>query len=169
MHDIKDVLKNIETIYGSNNSLNTLKDFERVIDELDVYVFDNWIDGELLTGPVESRYWIACTFAWPYKKMPDPKGGKRLTEYGCHVTYSEDYVSVVRKIKHPDDIRPGTKKGKIDHKKIWAVEIKIPKKLIFDIHKGYDNLDKNKIDDGHPTIKATSVMSEPVEQEAAQQ
>ena len=67
MADIKDIISNIENIYGSNNSLNLLKDFERVIDELDVYVYDNWFDGELVQGPVESRYWVRCTFMWPKK------------------------------------------------------------------------------------------------------
>jgi len=55
MANIKDVISNIEQVYGSNNSLNLLKDFERVIDELDTYVYDNWIDGELVSGPKESR------------------------------------------------------------------------------------------------------------------
>jgi hypothetical protein len=36
MADIKDVIQNIEQIYGSNNSLSLLKDFERVIDELEI-------------------------------------------------------------------------------------------------------------------------------------
>ena len=53
MADIKDIISNIEQIYGSNNSLNLLKDFERVLDELDTYVYDNWIDGELVNGPKE--------------------------------------------------------------------------------------------------------------------
>ena len=37
----------------------------------------------------------------------------------------------------PDDIRPGTKKGKLDRKPIWLVTIKMPKKLIADIYTGY--------------------------------
>ena len=32
MADLKDIISNIEQVYGSNNSLNLLKDFERVID-----------------------------------------------------------------------------------------------------------------------------------------
>ena len=36
MADIKDIISNIEQIYGSNNSLQLLKDFVRVLDELDV-------------------------------------------------------------------------------------------------------------------------------------
>jgi hypothetical protein len=60
MRDTKEILQNIENIYGSNNSLNILKDFERVLDELDLYVYENWIDGELIEGPEESRYYITC-------------------------------------------------------------------------------------------------------------
>ena len=147
MADIKDIIKNIETIYGSNNSLKLLKDFERVIDELDTYVYDNWIDGELVEGPKETRYFVECTFMWPHDKMPEPKGGLRLIEYGCKVEVGESVFSKVRKIKTPDDIRPGTRKGKIDQEPIWLVKITMPKKLMSDITRGYTELDKNKIED----------------------
>ena len=147
MADLKDIIKNIETVYGSNNSLNILKDFERVIDELDVYVYDNWIDGELISGPIESRYWVQCTFMWPRAKMPEPLGGERLTDYGCKVQFAESQLSKIRKINSPDDIRPGTRKGKIDYEDVWKVKITIPKKLMNDVNRGYRNLDKNKIDD----------------------
>ena len=147
MHNTKEILKNIQTIYESNNSLKILKDFERVIDELDVYVFENWIKGELVQGPEDSRYWTTCTFMWPVNEMPDKKGGYRLVEYGCKVTYNKEMVSHVRKIKDPDDIRPGTKKGKIDQEDVWMVKITMPKKLMNDINRGYRNLDKNKVED----------------------
>lgn len=147
MADIKDIIKNVETIYGSNNSLKLLKDFERVIDELDTYVYDNWIDGELVEGPKESRYFVECTFMWPQDKMPEPKGGLRLIEYGCKVEIGESIFSRVRKIKTPDDIRPGTRKGKIDHEPIWLIKITMPKKLMHDITRGYTELDRNKIED----------------------
>ena len=165
MADIKDIITNIEQIYGSNNSLGLLKDFERVIDELDVYVQDNWLDGELVSGPYESRYFVECTFMWPEDKMPEPKGGQRLLEYGCKVQVAEDMLSVVRKIKKPEDIRPGTKKGKIDHKKVWMIKIKMPKKLMKDINRGYTELDKNKIED---IVSSSGVNAhiDPAEQQA---
>jgi hypothetical protein len=147
MADIKDIIQNIEQIYGSNNSLNLLKDFERVIDELDVYVYENWIDGEVVSGPKESRYFVECTFMWPLDKMPEPKGGQRLIDYGCKVEIGESTISKVRKIKNPDDIRPGTRKGKIDHMPVWLIRITMPKKLMHDINRGYTELDRNKIED----------------------
>lgn len=147
MAEIKDIIDNIEKIYGSNNALNLLKDFERVIDELDIYVYDNWIDGELSRGPEESRYFVECTFMWPYEKMPDPNGGLRLLDYGCRVEWAETSLAKVRKIKTPDDIRPGTRKGKIDVVPVWMVKISMPKKLMHDINRGYKTLDKNKVED----------------------
>lgn len=147
MADLKDIITNIENIYGSNNSLNILKDFERVVDELDVYVFENWIEGELYAGPKEGRYWVECTFMWPKDQMPEPLGGQRMLDYGCKVQYAESRLSKVRKIKTPGDIRPGTRKGKIDWEDVWLVKIAMPKKLMHDINRGYRSLDKNKVED----------------------
>lgn len=136
MFDEKDIIKNISTIYDSNTSLRVLKDFERVLDELNVYVFKNWEDGELISGPNISRHWVECSFMWPLKKMPDPMGGKRLLEYGCKITYAKDILKEPRRIKKPADIRPNSKKGIIDEHPIWVVSVKMPKELMFEMFKG---------------------------------
>ena len=136
MHDEIDIIKNISTIYDSNNSLRILKDFERVIDELDIYVFKNWEHGELAVGPIVGRHWVECKFLWPKEKMPDPEGGKKLSDYGCKVSYQKEVLKKPRKVEAPSDFRPGSKKGKTDTYPIWLVDIKMPKQLIFDIFKG---------------------------------
>jgi hypothetical protein len=165
MADIKDIITNIEQIYGSNNSLNLLKDFERVIDELDIYVYDNWIDGELVAGPKESRYFVECTFMWPNDKMPEPIGGQKLLDYGCKVQYAETTLNKVRKIRKPEDIRPGTRKGKIDIEDIWLVKIIMPKKLMADINRGYKTLDKNKVEDMVNQYGAVNAQSAGLDQQ----
>ena len=136
MQDSLDIIKNIESIYNSNTSFKILKDFERVIDHLDLYVYENWKDGEIAEGPKISRHWVTCSFFWPQDKMPDPMGGKRLLDYDCKVSYKKTHLIVPRKIESPDDVRPGTKKGKLDRKPIWIVEIKMPKKFMADIYTG---------------------------------
>jgi hypothetical protein len=133
MHDEIDIIKNISTIYDSNNSLRILKDFERVIDHLDIYVFENWEKGELVEGPIVGRHWVECKFLWLKEEMPDPAGGERLLKYGVKVFYSKSFLKKVRKIKAPSDFRPGSKKGKLDKVPVWIVTIKMPKKLIIDI------------------------------------
>jgi hypothetical protein len=75
--------------------------------------------------------------------MPDPEGGRRLYEYGCHVEYEKTHVLIPRKIKEPSDFRPGTKKGKIDPHPVWIVSITMPKKLMQDVAVGADNRDQN--------------------------
>jgi len=137
MQDVVDIINNVERVYDSNTAFQVLKDFERVLDELDLYVFANWEDGELISGPKIGRHWVTCRFMWDREKMPDPMGGKRLLDYDCKVGYVKDYIIKPRKIRKPDDVRPGTKKGKLDRKPIWIVEIRMPKKLIADIWTGY--------------------------------
>lgn len=137
MLDILEVIKNIETIYSTNSSLNVLKDFERVLDEMDMYVYKNWEDGELAEGPIVDRHWIKASFMWPKEKMPDPMAAKRLLDYGCKIKYRQSFLVEPRTIKTPEDLRPGTKKGKLDRKPVWIVEITMPRKLAADIFDGY--------------------------------
>jgi hypothetical protein len=141
MHDVLDIIRNTQSLYAVGPTLGILKDFERVIDELDVYVFENWQDGELLSGPNDSRHFVTCSFMWPADKMPDPSGGKRLLDRGCKVTYKRDELLKPRQIKSPEDYRPGTTKGKIDAHDIWVVEIKMPKELIGNFKHGKDEIE----------------------------
>jgi len=144
MHDIIDVIKNLQTLSENNSAFKVLKDFERVIDELDIYVFKNWSEGELVAGPDVSRYGVKCSFMWTAEEMPDPEGAKRLSNYGCQVIYKKENILIPRKIKEPSDFRPGTKKGKIDAHPVWIVEITMPKKLMQDVYVGKDNQEHNK-------------------------
>lgn len=145
MHDIIDVIKNLQTLSENNTAFKVLKDFERVIDELDVYVFKNWEDGELVEGPHVNRYDVTCKFMWPRENMPDPKGGKRLVDYGCRVVFHKEQILMPRKIKDPSDFRPGTKKGMIDAHPVWILEITMPKKLMQDVFVGKENKENNRM------------------------
>lgn len=144
MYDILDVIRNIDDLYENNTSLAILKDFERVLDEMDMYVYENWDKGELAYGPQVDRHWITAGFMWPKESMPNPIAAKRLTELGCRVKYQKSHIVEPRKIKTPEDIRPGTKKGKLDRHPIWIVEIQMPKKIAFDIYRGYMDRLKNE-------------------------
>jgi hypothetical protein len=166
MRDVLDVIKNVETIYSTNSSLSTLKDFERVLDELDLYVYDNWIDGELVEGPITKRHWVKASFMWPANKMPDPMGGKRLLDYGCKIQYEKTNLIEPRKIKKPEDYRPGTKKGKLDKKPIWVVHITIPRELVGEIYDGYMASMKKDMGIGKNTNRVDGSPSQMADQTA---
>lgn len=150
MHDVLDIIKNVENIYDSNTAFQVLKDFERVLDELDIYVYKNWEEGEIVSGPKIDRHWVTCEFMWDRDNMPDPIGAKRLVDYDCKVYYEKTHIIEPRKIKNPDDMRPGTKKGKLDRKPIWVVKIKMPKKLIVDIYSGYNEMINQVVEPATP-------------------
>jgi hypothetical protein len=111
-----------------------------------VYAFENWKMGELVEGPVYEKYFVTCTFMWPYKKMPNPRGGEHLINYNCEVLYKKSSLEFPIKPKSPDDFKPNTKLAKKKSVPIWLVTITIPKKLMADIQRGSIELENEKLD-----------------------
>ena len=144
--DYWQVADNIRDIYMSEGSLTTLLDFERVLDEVDIYAFKNWELGELVAGPDIGKYRVTCTFMWPEKLMPDPRGGRRLLPFDCEVSYMKKDIKIPVKITDPSDYRSGTKKAKLITKQVWLVEIVMPKALMNDIRTGSIEMEDQDID-----------------------
>jgi hypothetical protein len=144
--NIKELLKNTQEIFMTDSAVSTLLDFERVLDELDLYAFAHWKMGELVEGPIYEKYYIRCTFMWPYKKMPDPRGAERLSEYDCEITFQEDYFEHPVKVKTPNDYQPGTKVPRLEKSPVWLVEIVMPKQLMQEIQQGALELESGTID-----------------------
>ena len=144
--DYWQVADNIRDIYMSEGSLTTLLDFERVLDEVDIYAFKNWEIGELVDGPEIGKYRVTCTFMWPLRMMPDPRGGRRLLAFDCEVEYQRKEIKIPIKITDPSDYRPGTKKAKLVTKDVWLVTIIMPKALRNDIRTGSIEMEDQDID-----------------------
>jgi len=144
--DYWQVADNIRDIYMSEGSLTTLLDFERVLDEVDIYAFRNWDIGELVDGPEIGKYRVTCTFMWPLRLMPDPRGGRRLLAFDCEVEYQRKEIKIPIKITDPSDYRPGTKKAKLVTKDVWLVTITMPKALMNDIRTGSIEMEDQDID-----------------------
>ena len=144
--DYWQVADNLRDIYLSEGSLLTLLDFERVLDELDVYAFKNWEIGELVAGPDISKYKVTCIFMWPKKLMPDPRAVKRLWAVGCEVKWMEHEIKVPIEVTNYDDLVPGTNYPKSAKRKVWLVKITIPMELMDDIKEGSIDLAGSTID-----------------------
>ena len=144
--DYWQVADNIRDIYMSDGSLTTLLDFERVLDELDLYAFRNWAIGELVDGPDIGKYRVACTFLWPRNLMPDPRGARRLLPFDVQVRYKKTQIKIPIRITNPDDFIPGTKKARIVERPVWLVEIVVPKALMSDIRTGSIEMEDEDID-----------------------
>jgi len=140
------IVDTVKGIYTSDGSMSTLLDFERVLDEADLYAYQNWIIGELVQGPVVGRYSCKCIFMWPYKLMPNPKGALRLMKVGCKVRFGKSKIDVPVEMQDYDDFVPGTRYPKMNKRKVWFVEIEIPFDLMDDIKEGSIDLAGQTID-----------------------
>lgn len=141
-----EIVNNVKGIMTSDGTMSTLLDFERVLDEADIYAFKNWGLGELVDGPIIRRYEVICTFLWPTGVMPDPRGAKRLLPLGCNVKFKKTSIDVPVQILAPDDFKPGTHYPKMTPRKVWLVNITIPKSLMNDIREGSVDLAGQEID-----------------------
>lgn len=140
------ITNNIKGIMTSDATVSVLMDFERVLDKADIYAYKNWGLGELVDGPVIRRYDITCTFMWPKKIMPDPRGAKRLLPLGCKVGFKKTQIELPIEIKEPDDYKAGTHYPKMVKREVWLVNIVMPKQLMDDIKEGSVDIADQEID-----------------------
>ena len=152
--DYASIIDTIKGIYTSDGSIGTLLDFERVLDEADLYAYKNWEYGELVEGPNIKKYNAACVFMYPDSLMPDPRGGKRLIHLGCRIHFKKTKIKVPIKVEQSDDFRPGTHYPKLVEKTVWLVRIEIPKELMNEVREGSidlagQTLDLDELDDAY--------------------
>ena len=83
---------------------------------------------------------------WPEKIMPDPRGARRLLPFDCDVFFKKTTIKIPIKITEPSDYRGGTHKARLIEKKVWLIEIVMPKNLIADIRTGSIELEDQDID-----------------------
>ena len=68
------VAETVRDLYMSDGAISVLLDYERVLDEMDIYAFKNWSGAELVDGPDIGRYSVTCIWLWPAEsKRPRPK------------------------------------------------------------------------------------------------
>lgn len=163
--DFVSIASTVKGIMTSDGAMSTLLDFERVLDQSDLYAFKNWLIGELVQGPDVGRYSVTCVFMWPYKLMPDPRGAKRLLKIGCKVKFAKSEVKIPVQIEDYEDFVPGTRYPKGIKKKVWFVEIEVPLELMDDIKEGSIDLADATID----LKEIEDAYDEDLDKEGAQQ
>ena len=135
---------NISTLAVDVVSLDILMSIDQVFDDLGLYTYANWHDGELVEGPVIGRYWVESTWMWPRKKMPDPDGAMRLYKKGAEVEFSKEMFLKTVRITGPESFDDtATKSVKQSEHEVWCVKIKLPRRMVDD--NIFDVIDPEKI------------------------
>jgi len=137
----------LKRLDDSPDLVDIMVSIEDYFDTSNLYVFKNWMDGELIDGPYVEPYWIRVSFKWPYKCMPDPTGGLRLTQHGTKIFFRIAHENVPQPVKSKTDYQPGTVKPKILPEKIWVVEFLIPRRFIEEIEDKVLDLYSERTDD----------------------
>jgi hypothetical protein len=124
-------------VSGSNTLIDMLLEFEKILDDLDLYAYANWIEGEILEGPILHRHWIEVRLIYPHHLMPEPDGARRLIARNILVTYTRNVLRKPRELKTSADTkivtRPDGSTRRVAVTKdepVWVVSIKMPRQLV---------------------------------------
>lgn len=131
MADLDGIKKTLINISKGNDILDTLIEFERTLSNVELFSYKNWIFGELVEGPIISRYWYKTVWMYPRSMMPDPDGGLRLTALGARVFFEKSIFKKPIKVTGPEDwADPESKRAKMVDHNVWLVTIELPMKYI---------------------------------------
>lgn len=151
----EDAEGNLKRLYDQESLLDILIEIEGVFDSMDLYAFKNWIEGEIIKGPNLKKYWVTILLKYPWKKMPDPRGGLRLVKHGAKIKFIQSSEELTVNLEdyrddpgaaYEHDPKTNQTKRKTEDVKVWLVEIKLPRRFIDDMEKGQIYLD-NEDDD----------------------
>jgi hypothetical protein len=137
----------------SDSLTDVLIQMEDFMDSLDLYVFKNWFEGEVVEGPEIRRYWVSVTLKYAYDEMPDPAGAERLIHHGVKVSYRKAKEEADVEVTKPDDLQPN-KKPKMELNDVWLVTVQIPRRFIeelddsdLELHADDDVVDVDDVSD----------------------
>jgi hypothetical protein len=146
MQTIDRIIENLTKLRESSNTLELLLDMERVLDQLDIYTYKNWYAGELVEGPLTSRYFVTASFMWPKQMTPDNRVFRKFRDYGIITKLTEDTLNYTVRPQDYDDFEPGSFMPKTESIPVWVVELRVPKELMQEVKTGYAEIEGQQVD-----------------------
>lgn len=125
-----DVTGNIQKLFDEGGLQDILLSVEEYFDNMDLYVFENWIDGEVVEGPVVSKYWVELTLKYNADKAPDPRGTYLFANQGTRIQVRKSSELVARTVLEPQDIDASTGKQLMDEVPVVLIKFTIPRRLV---------------------------------------
>jgi hypothetical protein len=151
--DLDTIKSTLVGISKGEGVLDMLIEFERTLDNAEIFAYKNWILGEIVAGPDIGRYWFKITLMYPYAMMPDPNAGLRLTKLGAKVGFKKGVFNKPVKVHGPQDwADPQSKRAKMAEHEVWLVTIDMPIKYIKRGLAHIDDIIQQDIDDTNAEI-----------------
>ncbi len=127
----------VQNLYDRDGLLDILLGIEEYFDNMDIYAYKNWIYGEIVEGPIVSKYWVEITLKYDHDTFPDPIATKILEKQGTKVFVRPDWE--VSPIAHPRSMNDmqsvlgnnsSVLKPKDERKAIILYKFQIPRRLV---------------------------------------
>lgn len=127
----------IQNLYDQDGLLDILLGVEEYFDNMDLYAYKNWINGEIVEGPNVSKYWVEITLKFSHDTFPDPVATKIFEKQGTKIFVRPDWE--VHPIEHPrsnDDMQSilgnaaNLSTPKDERTPILLVKFQIPRRLV---------------------------------------
>ncbi len=125
-----DVKGNIQKLFDDGGLQDILLSVEEYFDNMDLYVFSGWIDGEVVEGPIVSKYWVEVTLKFDRDKVPDPRGTYLFHNQGTDIQVRKTTELVPREVHTDEDLDPATGKQVMDEMEVVLIKFKIPRRLV---------------------------------------
>ena len=118
-----------------------------------MYVYKNWIKGEVIEGPNVRRHWVSFSLLYPHDRMPDPRAAGRLLKHDIIVEYNKvrqngKEFHPLNDVKTPPTTTPSDEKkeeNSADHW-FWMIKLTIPRRLLNQVGANIDFYDEEDID-----------------------
>jgi hypothetical protein len=127
----------VQTLYDQDGLLDILLGVEEYFDNMDLYAYKNWIYGEVVEGPIVSKYWVEITLKFDHETFPDPVATKIFEKQGTIISVRPDWE--VYPISHPrgnQDMQSvlgnsaSMREPKDERKAIILYKFQIPRRLV---------------------------------------
>lgn len=127
----------IQHLYDQDGLLDILLGVEEYFDNMDLYAYKNWIYGEIVEGPVVSKYWVEITLKYDHETFPDPTATQIFEQQGTKIFVRPDWE--VSPIAHPrgdQDMQSvlgnasSMRKPKDERTPIILYKFQIPRRLV---------------------------------------
>lgn len=137
MDDLNYTDNAIQQLYDNTGMLDILLAVEKYFDDNDLYAYHGIIEGELVEGPIVSKYWCTVTFKYYRENFPDPTAFSILEKHGTKVYVKADYeITPIKAPNRQQDMESvPTQSGSVRIPKneripVLLVRVQIPRNLI---------------------------------------
>lgn len=129
------IYRNTRRVNEETSKLDAAMEVAGFLEQVGAFAFDNWVDGELVFGPLIEKYYVTVKLMFPQKLPPNPAVFDRLTNLECIVELEKDTYKRVALVK--DNTRSSIEMGsgeafqkQMFTHKVWVLTLKVPQRYL---------------------------------------